>query len=310
MSTPVSPTTDESVDQHRRASLNSDNSGTSNSANSNATFSTTSTSLPPFISYARRNLMAATHATARPPHLLIPPPPQPFMDNTFMTRLQHLALFDAYSPNPANSAVSHSPVQYRNDAQAESPDPAAPDFVNTLGLIFGRSTDDYRNLEDQLFASLRENDRLRDENRELREKVNPRDETEKERRIGFLNVIGELIGLMGKSTGECPDVHHALRNITGLVGEAGPAVSMCMMCMQVPATVVFRPCNHLIACASCTQRLMQYAESTPVSVFAPPRETGSSPSVETIVSNAASMCPNLECPRCRARAHDTLYIFV
>lgn len=195
------------------------------------------------------------------------------------------------------------------------------DFIDFMTT---RSSDSVRNLEDQLFASLRENDRLREEIKELGQRINPEADSEKERTHRFFCVVAELFSIMNHGMSTRVDVQQALRNVTCVT--APNSASLCGLCCDSPATVVFRPCNHLMACASCTQKMMSVAtkkqrhdEPTRLDSTGASTESGTAgvgalfaPSVDDIVANDSKVLTALsvECPRCRTRVQETLYVYV
>lgn len=74
----------------------------------------------------------------------------------------------------------------------------------------------------------------------------------------------------------------------------------CSMCLSQPATVVARPCNHLMACSACTVKL---AERQNLSI-----------TVSDLVSNQCAdkfdYRTHVTCPRCRADVNNFLYVFI
>ena len=76
----------------------------------------------------------------------------------------------------------------------------------------------------------------------------------------------------------------------------------CSLCLSHPATVVARPCNHVIACAPCTANLLNQSGASPIV------------RVSEIVANSCRIferAPDaLTCPRCRTKITDFLYVYV
>ena len=181
-------------------------------------------------------------------------------------------------------------------------------FIEPLApLVFNRYPDDtpfsrdgtIQQLEDQLMMSLIENDRLREElageTRRAMGKVH-------ERNKDFLGVITELIAVYAQPQ---VDVTQALRNlISHQEVQTRDTSSVCTICWDVPATVIFRPCNHLVACTRCVVKSVA-TEGVP----------GSEIAVRDIVENRvarsiAGLDKPIECPRCRAYVNDMLYVYI
>lgn len=334
--------------RYRRMTRNSDSS--ENSDGGSSVLTTTSTALPPFLQYMRQN----------PALPLLPPPPPPNFfaagtgDSSFLSgRLRHLTIFnngeDATAP-PFRNPHSLSVPEYPESPEQSRPQPPPPpppqpqppppplqtfeqdvhsfrNLVNDLGFWATRSSDSITTLEDQLFASLRENDRLRDEMKDLCDKIDTKPNLEQERRAGFVHVIGELVSIMNHSRSANVDVHEALRNVASNLTnqQTQNRTGVCNLCWEVPATVVFRPCNHLTACAMCTQKLIEIALKTHknmLGVMHGSSESSSShcvPTVDDVVSNQITetvfracdqLGPSIECPRCRTPIDDTIYVYV
>lgn len=74
----------------------------------------------------------------------------------------------------------------------------------------------------------------------------------------------------------------------------------CSMCLAQHATVISRPCNHLISCTSCTIELARRHGA----------ELATSDVVANLCGDAISAASPIPCPRCRAAVSDFLYVYV
>ena len=229
---------------------------------------------------------------------------------------------DEYNTSNNNNTASHIPFPFPlSPATGGRRQPLQPRYFDnftdaTTTMMHGHDGLDHHpalyQLETQLMASLVENDQLRDELKDAQARVF-RPNAKQERDAAFLRAAGELMCMHAQGSDRGPDIIQALRNLTQQPPASGANASAntnsCVLCWDFPATVVFRPCNHLVACAACTLKHIHSNEAAAGAAAAA--------CISDVISNTTAdklrdghAFNVIECPRCRARVDQTLYIYV